>query len=155
MKRIITIVVLTILMMSPALAQENKRPRFSPEEFKAKMEAYITQKAELTPSESEAVFPIFHEMKQKQRQLMQKEHKLKHNCASMKSDKDYQNALSEIMDIRTESAKIGAEYYKKMSKVISPRKAYGVMLADDSFHREMLQCFNNKPKDKNGIKSKH
>ncbi len=60
-----------------AFAQEAKQPHFNVEEFRAKMKAYIAQKADLTPAECEKVFPLFQEMKEKQRELMQKEMKLK------------------------------------------------------------------------------
>lgn len=147
-----TIIIALFIMLSaaPVVAQDNKRPRFNPEEFRAKLEAYITQKAGLTQGESEKVFPLFHEMKEKQRKLMHREQKLKHK-KELESDKDYQEALDEITEIRTESAKIGATYYKRMSKAISPKKVFMVMRADDSFHREMLQKFE-KQKQRQNVK---
>lgn len=145
---------MTLLLTTSMMAQEQKRARFNPQEFKAKMESYIVQKAELTQSESETVLPIFFEMKEKQRKLMQTEHKLKQDNTAARTDKDYQAILNEIMDIRVEAAKIGAAYFKKMSKAISPQKVYRIMCADDSFHREMLRRYNNNPKDKHGPKGK-
>ena len=154
MKKLTTIIAMALLLATSTMAQEQKRPRFNPEEFKAKMESYIVQKAELTQSESETVLPIFFEMKEKQRKLMQNEQKLKQDNAAAKTDKDCQTILNEITNIRVESAKIGAAYYKKMSKAISPQKVYRIMCADDSFHREMLRRYNNNPKDKHGTKGR-
>ena len=150
MKRTVSIIILFFAIAITAMAQEQKRPRFNPEEFKAKMEAYISQKACLSQAESEKVFPIFHEMKQKQRELMQKEHKLKRNTnESNTSDKEYQNILEKIAELHEQAADIEEDYYKKMCKAISPKKVFCIIQADDAFHREMLQRFNkgnNKPK---------
>ena len=150
MKNLMTTIAMILLLAQPALAQEQKRPRFNPEEFRAKMEAYISQKACLTQAESEKVFPIFHEMKQKQRELMKKEHKLKRNTSEANtSDKKYQEALMQIADLHEKAADLEEDYYEKMCKAISPKKVFAIIQADDAFHREMLQRFsrgNEKPR---------
>ena len=141
MKRILTSLAIILFLSLSVHAQDNKRPRFNPEEFKARMEAYIAQKAGLSQSESEKVFPIFHEMKAKQRELLYKENKLKRSIGFNEPEKAYQNALIKILDLHEETAEIEETYYKKMCKVISPKKVYAIMYADGSFHREMLQKF--------------
>ena len=124
MKRVFTIIVATMLLALTTWAQDNKRPRFSPEEYKAKLEAYIMQKAELTPSEAEKVFPIFREMKTKQFELMKKAQKYRNRPADQfKTDNDYRDALAEMGELNIEGAKIEAAYYKKMCKVVSSNKA--------------------------------
>ena len=132
-----------------AQTQENKRPRFNPEEFKAKMEAYITQKAELTPAEAEKVLPIFLEMKDKQFEVMKKVQKLKQKREEQfENEKDYEEALEKMGELDIQGAKIEAAYYKKMSQAVSAKKAYRIKMADDAFHREALQRFQKGPKDK-------
>ena len=147
MKRIITIVVLTMLMMSPALAQENKRPRFNPEEFKAKQETFITQKAELTQAEAEKAFPLFWEMKNKQFEVMKKIQKLKYKTP-LEDEDDYQDAMGKIGELNIDNAKIEASYYKKIGKTLSAQKAFRIRMADDAFHREVLRRANNSTKNK-------
>ena len=151
MKRLTTIIAMALVLVLPALAQqENRRPRFNPEEFNARMEAYIAQKAELTQTESDKVFPLFREMKAKQFEVMKKAQKLKFQREDqLKSDDDYQKALTQMGDLNIEAAKIEANYYKKMAKAVSAKKAYHVKMADDAFHREMLQRANNGFKDQN------
>ena len=141
MKRILTSLAITLLLSLSVQAQDNKRPRFNPEEFKARMETYIAQKAGLSQSESEKVFPIFHEMKAKQRELMYKENKLKRSIGFNEPEKTYQNALNKILDLHVEAADIEESYYKKMCKAIPAKKVYAIMRADGDFHREMLQRF--------------
>ena len=155
MKRAFTIIVATMLLTLTTWAQDNKRPRFNPEEFKAKMEAFITQKAELTPAEAEKVFPIFEEMKNKQYEIMKKAQKLKHKSDDQfKDDEEYRDALAKMGELNIEMAKIETAYYKKMCKAVSAKKAYRIKMADDAFHREVLQRFNHKQKDKNPPKRK-
>lgn len=143
MKKIVTIVALMLAVAVGAMAQEAKHPRFNPEEFKAKWEAFICQKAELTKEESEKILPIFEEMKAKQRELKQQEFKTKKNFNACSDEKKCQEALLKIIDIHEDFAEIEETYYKKMCKAVSAQKAYRVMLADDAFHREMLQRASN------------
>jgi len=150
MRRLLTTIAMTLLLALPVLAQSEKRARFSPEEFKAKLETFIAQRAYLSPSECEKVFPIYHEMKEKQRELQKKEHQLKYKTLKFEdSEKEYQEALAQIANLHIEGAKIESTYYKKMCKAISAKKVYGIILAEDAFHREMLQRFNRPPPDKN------
>ena len=152
MKRLTTILAMALMLMSPVMAQqEGRRPRFNPEEFRARMEAYITQKAELTSAEAEKAFPLFLEMKSKQGEVMKKVQQLRHHRnEQLKSESDYEKALTKMGELNVEAAKIEATYYKKISKAVSAQKAYRIKMADDAFHREMLQHANNgfKEKDK-------
>ena len=136
---------MTLLLTLQVSAQDNKHPRFNPEEFKAKLEAFITHKAGLTAEESAKVFPIYHEMKDKQRELRQKEFKLKKSLPQSDNDKDYQDILDKVAQLHIEAAKIEESYNKKMYKAIPAKKVYAITLAEDAFHREMLKKFNNKP----------
>ena len=76
MRRLLTTIAMTLLLALPVLAQSEKRARFSPEEFKAKLETFIAQRACLSQGECEKVFPIYHEMKEKQRELQKREHRI-------------------------------------------------------------------------------
>lgn len=149
MKKALTFIIATLLWAMPTMAQENKRPRFNQEEFKAHLEAYITQKAELTQAEAEKAFPLFMEMKTKQFELMKKIQKLRHQeKEQLGSESDYQEALTKMGELNIENAKIEANYYKKISKAVSAQKAYRIKKADDAFHREVLQRFNNGHRDR-------
>ena len=45
-----------------------------------------------------------------------------------------------IVQTRIESAKLEEGYCKKMCKVVPAQKVYAMMLAEDAFHRELLQA---------------
>ena len=142
MKRNILMTLLFILCSLPIMAQgkEGGHPRFNPEDFRAKMDAYVAQKAGLTTQEADKFFPIYHEMKTKQMEINHKIHKLKKpEQGNSSSDKDYSKTISEITSLNIELAKLESTYYSKLCKVVPAKKVYAAMIAEDAFHREMLQ----------------
>ena len=52
--------------------QAQKKPGFSKEEFRAKQEAYLTQKAELTAEEAGKFFPIYFELQDRKKAINDK-----------------------------------------------------------------------------------
>lgn len=136
------IVIMMMAMLTSALAQP-RGERFSPKEFRAHLEEFISKEAGLTASEGKAIFPIFHEMKEKQFKAQDKIFRLKRNGpASNASDKEFANAIQKIKNLEVEKAETEEEYYKKMCKVIPARKVFLVMQAEDKFHRRMINNFN-------------
>ncbi len=142
------IVIMMMAMLTSALAQP-KGERFSPKEFRAHLEEFISKEAGLTASEGKAIFPIFHEMKEKQFKAQDKIFRLKRNGpASNASDKEFANAIQKIKNLEVEKAETEEEYYKKMCKVIPARKVFLVMQAEDKFHRRMLNNFNRQGRNR-------
>ena len=124
------------------MAQPQQRGKFNPEEYKAKLESYVTGEAGFTQSEAQAFYPIFFEMKGKQRGIQRKIFQLKQNAATAnKSDNDYSSTIQKIKDLGVESAQLEVSYYKKMCQAVSPQKVYKAMCAEDKFHRQMLENF--------------
>ena len=138
-----TLIIFSLLIFSITLmAQPQQRGKFNPEEYKAKLESYITGEAGFTQSEAQAFYPIFFEMKGKQRGLQRKVFQLKQNAATANTnDNDYASTIQKIKDLGVESAKLEVSYYKKMCQVVSPQKVYKAMCAEDKFHRQMLENF--------------
>lgn len=148
LQRASCIVIMMMAMLTSALAQP-RGERFSPEEFRAHLEEFISKEAGLTASEGKAIFPIFHEMKEKQFKAQDKIFRLKRNGpASNASDKEFANAIQKIKNLEVEKAETEEEYYKKMCKVIPARKVFLVMRAEDKFHRRMLNNFNRQGRNR-------
>ena len=142
------IVIMMMAMLTSAIAQP-RGERFSPKEFRAHLEEFISKEAGLTASEGKAIFPIFHEMKEKQFKAQDKIFRLKRNGpASNASDKEFANAIQKIKNLEVEKAETEEEYYKKMCKVIPARKVFLVMQAEDKFHRRMLNNFNRQGRNR-------
>lgn len=142
------IVIIMMAMLTSAIAQP-RGERFSPKEFRAHLEEFISKEAGLTASEGKAIFPIFHEMKEKQFKAQDKIFRLKRNGpASNASDKEFANAIQKIKNLEVEKAETEEEYYKKMCKVIPARKVFLVMRAEDKFHRRMINNFNRQGRNR-------
>ena len=74
----------------PIIAQgQNKhKGSFNHDEFRKKMELFITEEAGLTPEDAQKFFPIFREMKEKQMKLGHKIKKLKKDPLDDDDDDD-------------------------------------------------------------------
>lgn len=145
-----TILIIAALMLALCTTAQPPRGKFKPEEFKAKLEAYVTNEAGFTPGEAQAFYPIFHEMKGKQLELQRQIFRLKRNApAGDADDKDYASVIQKINALNVESAQLEQTYYKRMCKAVPARKVYRAMRAEDKFHREMLGEYNHhRPKRK-------
>lgn len=152
MKRKVFLTVVALAFVLSAFAQGGKGRRFNPAEFKAKMEAFVSEHAGLTAAESEKLLPLFEEMKEKQRKLKGQEHKLRKECCAAETEMECQEILEKIVKLHVKASELEETYYNKMCKAVSARKAYRVMQADDAFHREMLQNFGGRG---NGREQKH
>lgn len=147
MKRLLFIVLFVTVASSNAIAQQQGGRRLSPAEFAAKMEAEITQKVGLTADEGKRLFPIFHEMKAKQHELMKQLGRLKKPECGL-SDKDAKERVMQIKRLQSKLAELEETYYKKMCDAIPASKVYLVMMEEDRFHREMLSRFNHDKRPK-------
>ena len=138
-----TILSICLLLFSITMvAQQPRQGKFNPQEFKAKLENYVTAEAGFTPAEAQAFYPVYFEMKGKQRQLQRQIFQLKKNAPQTGADKDYAIIIQKVKDLGVEMAKLEVNYYKKLCTVVSPAKVYKAMCAEDQFHRNMLEGFN-------------
>lgn len=146
MKRINVFIIFLLCSCLYILAQQ-ERGKFNPEEFRAQLEEFISKRAEFNNAEAQAFFPIFHEMKEEQRNLQKEIFKIKRNTQEEASEKDYAGKIDRICEINTKMTQIQTSYYKKMYKVVPAQKVYKAMLAEDAFHRMMLRQLDQRRKD--------
>lgn len=118
--------------------QGNQQQRkFDPQEFTKRMEDYIAMKAGLTKEESEKFFPIYREYKQKQRDLTFKQQRLQREKPA--NDNEYNKVVTQIANLSVQIAKLDQTYFPKMCAVISAKKVYIVLQAENDFHRELIR----------------
>lgn len=131
------------------MAQQEKW-KFNPEEFRAKLEEFITKKAEFTSAEAQTFFPIFHQMKEEQRTLQKEIFSLKRIPKdATPSEKEYTNKIQRICELNIKIAQIQENYYKKLHKVVPAQKVYKAMIAEDIYHRMMLRQFDHRKRNNN------
>ena len=123
---------------------------FNKQEFRQRMQGFITKEASLTEEEAKAFFPIYNEYKDKQRQIHMSINKLKKNTPNSNDEKAYEKCLMEIARLNAEVAGLDSVYYKKICKAISAQKFYKILNIEDRMHRRMLQNYNRRQPARHG-----
>ena len=145
MKKVIFAIAITLLTATAAFAQERERPKghkpsFSHEEFKAKQRAFITEKAELTPQEAEAFFPLFFELQKKK---FETEHSIRKEMRKPRGEKFTEEQCREFVykmaDTKIEISKLEREYIDKYLAVISASKLHKIQHAEGAFQRHLMK----------------
>ena len=143
------LLILTLMVawpfMSWAQALERGERRFDPEKFQKMVEESLTKAASLTPEEAKIFFPIYNEMRQKQRETGKQIHQLKK--APGTDEKSYAETVTKINQLKVEMAKIEQDFYKRVLKEVPAEKVFKVMCAEDDFHRRMVQGRKGPRKD--------
>ena len=134
MKKFIT---LSLLLMMTIMVNAQDHKRFSPEKFEADLRCFITKEASLTPQEADKLFPVFREMREKQREIYEKMRKLGMNKAS--DDEACKQFIIEYDKLNLELGQLDVTYHKKMIRMIPASKVYEVMKAEKRFHRQMMK----------------
>lgn len=145
MNRHIFFSMLFIFMLCDIHAQ-HKQDNFSQERFKADLEQYITRKACLSPKEASLFFPVYSEMLNKQRVIHEKIKNLKRIKPSTEAECKKNILQRDKLDI--EMKEIQKIYHQKFIQILSAKKVYDVMKAEDRFHRQAFKRAAEKAKEK-------
>lgn len=150
MKHIYILITLLFLSMGTFAQQPGRdrhparRERLSEEDFRRRVQDFITQNVGLTEQEAKAFFPLFHKYKGEQMAIHKRIHQLKNNPPKSGKEADYQDHVMQIARLSSEAVQLDAVYYKKLCKVISAKKFYKVLSLEDEMHRNMLKNYNGK-----------
>ena len=120
--------------------QRNKERHFSPQEYTKEQETFIVKEAGLSPSEAGFLFPLFRELKQKQRDTSTKIRNLiKQSRNKNLQEQQYRSILKQLDQL--DQAKVNLEqiYHEKWRKQLSDKKILSVIDADRRFDRRMLK----------------
>ena len=139
-KRLYPLLVLALFVLS-ASAQEKK---FSPEQFDAELQQFITVEAKLTPDEATKFFPLYWEMQKKQRALYAKQQLIAKEKPS--DDKGCRQVIKDRDEIDLELKRVQLNYHNKFMNVLSPGKVYDILSAEYKFHRHKMKQWRNGPK---------
>lgn len=144
-----TLLILLALVSALTFAQRNGNVTmsggvagFNKQEFRQRMQEFITKEANLTEEESKAFFPIFNEYKDKQRQINMSINKLKKTAPTNGDEKTYEEHLMQMARLNAEMAGLDSVYYKKIFKAIPAEKFFKILNIEDRMHRNMLQNYN-------------
>lgn len=114
--------------------------RLSKEEFRARQQAYITEKAGLTAAEAEDFFPLYFELQDRKHQLNDEAWKLmREGKKEGVTEARYDEIMESVYDARIAADRLEKSYYGKFKKILSSKKIYLVQQAEMRFHRELLR----------------
>lgn len=140
MKRLLILLFILVGGTTLSFAYDGYHQHLSPDEFRAKQKAFISEKAGLTAEEADKFFPLYFELQGKKKEVNDKAWNLLRKGKDDKmTDAQYEEIILRVYDLRIESDKLDKVYYEKYKKVLSPKKIFHVQRAESRFHREMLK----------------
>ncbi len=142
MTRFILLSILGIFLTGQISAQGKRGDR-----IKAMKVAFITDKLELTPEESQNFWPIYNELSSKLREIRKslKREPLQENI----SDAEAMDFINKKFDADQKELDLKKEYTLRMKSAISPIKLIRLQEAEKQFKRELLKH----AKEKMGVKN--
>ncbi len=140
----IALIALCLSLSLQAQQQDKKGPRFSKEEFRARQEAYLTEKAELTKEEASKFFPIYFELQDKKNNVNHEGWKrMRKGRNPETTEKEYEQIVEDILKTRIEADKLDLEYLAKFKKILSAKKIYKLQHAEMKFSRDILKIMHH------------
>ena len=126
MKKLIILLII-VCGFTPALrAVGSPNQHLSPKEFRAKQQAFITEKAGLTQEEAAKFFPVYFELQDRKKQLNDEAWKLLRSGKDEKTtDTQYGEILEGVYDARIASDRLDKTYFEKFKSrdAFPPRTA--------------------------------
>lgn len=140
MKRLVLLLTMVLAVASLNAQDRRNRERLTPEQFQARQQEYLTKVAELTEQEAKEFFPLYFEMKQKQKTMQDEAWKLfregRDNNAKEGSYKEINDAFTES---QLNSARLEKEYLDKFRKILPDKKIFLIRSAEMGFRTNMVR----------------
>ncbi|HIZ01454.1 MAG TPA: hypothetical protein H9819_04265 [Candidatus Bacteroides merdipullorum] len=145
MKKLLVLWVVACGFMPLLWAVEGCEQRLTKEEFRAKQQAYITEKAGLTSEEATAFFPLYFELQDQKQQLNEEAWTLlREGKKDNVSEERYEEILNGVYEARISADRLEKSYFRKFRDILSCKKIYLVQQAEMRFHRELLKGMRGK-----------
>ena len=125
----------------PPDAPNNRPPRkFNPEQFRRDLTEHITKAAGFTPAEARTFFPLFFEMREKQRNLEHQKGRALRRAASQNTN-DYESLrlLAEVAELAEQSFSIEQQYCTRLRKIVGACKLVKAINAERAFGRKAFK----------------
>lgn len=145
-QKLATLLIISCISIS-IQAQDRKKSGFTKEEFRARQEAYLMQKAEITQEEAAKFFPVYFELQDRKKAVNDKAWEQARKGKDPKtSDAEYEQIIEGIVKERIEADKLDLEYLQRFKKILSPKKIYKLQRAEIRFHRDILKIMHQSHK---------
>lgn len=140
MKHIISLLLIGCLSIS--LMAQNKE-KYSKQEFRAKKEAYLKEKAGLTDQEAKEFFPLYFQLEDLKKDVNGKAWaKARTGENPNTTEEEYENIINTYFNVQVQAAALDKEYIEKFRTVLSAKKIYMIYRAEIKFNRNMLKIMH-------------
>ena len=140
MKRTIQLIAMFLVCSFSSLYAQHAT--MNQQQFREHQRQYLTEKAQLTPKEAKAFFPLYFELQNKKRELNKEAWgKLRRNPQQDFTESEYGKLVDDVARARVASDQLEYEYIQKYKEVLSAKKIYRIQRAEMHFHRDLLKCF--------------
>ena len=154
MKRLIVLLICVCSCIPMLHAIDGCEQHMTREEFRAKQQAYITEKAGLTKEEAEKFFPIYFELQERKNQLNREGwEQFRKGKDDKTTEAQYEEILDAFMDARIASDRLEKTYFEKFKKILPSKKLFRVYHAEMSFNRDLVKGMHH-PRGKGGPNEK-
>ena len=139
MKRLLTILIATLVIASAMTAQTKGRSKFATDMYQAKHEMIIEELG-LTQTQQKQFMPLYEQMEREIYQVNRNARALANEVEKKKnpSDRDYEVAASALSNTRVQEGDIEAKYFEKFSKILSKKQLFQLKQTERKFTQEML-----------------
>ena len=144
MKKLIVLFIVMCSFIPLSWAMDGCNQHLSPDEFRAKQKAYITEKAGLTKEEAAKFFPVYFELQDKKKKLNDESWDLMRKGKDDKTtEAQYAEINEKVANNRIAADQLDKTYLGKFKKILSSKKIFLVQRAEMRFHREMIKGLNS------------
>ena len=148
MKNKVKIGVLAVFLLVGAMSfAQNQRGR---ERIKSLKVAFITERLNLSTEEAQVFWPLYNEHEENIEAIKRRERR---EIRSQLQDFEYlseaeaDKLLDKMIDLETEKHRLNAAYIKRMSEVISPKKTFMLIRAEEDFKKRLLKEIQQRRKN--------
>ncbi|HVN58543.1 MAG TPA: hypothetical protein VMT63_09620 [Bacteroidales bacterium] len=150
MKKLLSLLILPVLMISSLSGQEKPRERL--EAYKI---AFFTKKLELTSQEASRFWPIYNEFQEKKNQIQLEKMRINRdfnqNGLNM-TDKEMTDAGDKFIALEMQSSSLALEYHKKFKEILPPVKVLKLYQAENQYRIQLLQELKQNGPVRNNIR---
>lgn len=126
---------------------EERQDGRGPKQFSEDLKRFISREAQFTPEEARAFFPVFFEMREKQRNLERQCRNALHMAAEKNmNERDCQRILEEQDRLSKKAQRIEAQYRERLRRLVGAHKLVKALDADNKFGRCAFKQMIRKPK---------
>lgn len=149
MKKLSSVIVLILAIVSVALAQPGQRGERAQEKMEAFKIAFFTERLQLSPDESKAFWPLFNQF-ENERDALKDKFDLEGQKLELMSDKDVEAAIMQHIEMEEQLVKLRRDYVRRFMEVLPVRKVAMLQRIDTEFKRALLEEIKKRREERQG-----